>query len=165
MTSLEWFGLLGAIGGVSSGVATVALVIIGFRQLRAIRQQIQIANEQTKIWRSVDACDGFNRDPIVEEATKNIWTASGQGQDYSKIGDSNERDVILLLNYLDRLAIAIDQGLYVEQIIKDYLQPIVLKAGDNFINNKSLNIDFTELKSFCDLYNRWKQTPVGFKAP
>ena len=131
-------------------------------QVKALSDQIQQtreaearAAENTRVWKTTEACRHLDSDPIFEAASKRIWDASDGGKKYDK-GKLEERDLIIVLNYLETLAIGVRQGLYVEKIVKDHLEPAITKGVEKFVLTglveKDQNDNFEQLLA---LYYQW----------
>ncbi len=111
--------------------ATIALAVIAFLQLRALRL------EQRK-WQTLQACERFELDPLLNRQTELIFKASDSGKHYSPdrfVGPELQHAVINLLNYFDGIAIGIEQNLYHERIVRDHLESSLTKAVDTFLTN------------------------------
>ena len=108
-------------------VATSALAIIAYMQLSRIAENMRVDGEREKKWATLQACDRYNFDSTIHSVTRRIWDKSEGGTSYSD-KDAIKHDVISLLNYLDSLAVGIHQGLYVEEIVRDYMEPVIKKA-------------------------------------
>jgi type II secretory pathway pseudopilin PulG len=152
LISLEGVATLSA---VVQAVVAIVLVIAGLLQLRAIRRQIEAGNEQTRLvaeqtrlmalqqaadeererkWRTLSECNRYDSDPVIHEATVKLWE--------HRLGRSGTPDPRVLkpyaatiLNYLDSLAIGVNQGLYIDALIKDHMAEIVRYHVANHLND------------------------------
>jgi hypothetical protein len=98
-------------------VATSALVIMGLRQLRSIRDE---ANRE----RTLRVCERYDTDPILDRALRRLAIGWRTG-DIQRDPEKYRPFVTTVLNYLDTLAIGIAQGLYIEELARDHLAEIV----------------------------------------
>ncbi len=105
------------------------------------------------------ACQRYDFDPVIEAATARIWEASNKGIDYKT--NVERRDIVVLLNYLDGLAIGIDQGLYVEQIVKDHLASIFEHATVRLLDPQIVPI--TGFERVKQTHLRWTAT-LGYQS-
>jgi len=155
-----------AAAGIATALATIALVIVAQRELSQIPEQIRIQDERQRKWATVEACDAYVTDPVIYQASKNLWVASQNGTDYSDKDAIDAHDVATLLNYLESLATGVEQGVYVEEIVRDHFEGIMTKAVLVFIQGKSSenwrasDPYFPEeaVPGLMTLYMRW-QTP------
>lgn len=88
--------------------------------------QINEARAEAARNRTITACDRYDTDPILDRCCLALVKArkdgllEGKPQDY-------RIEIFTILNYLEGIAIGVEQGLYVEEIAKSYMEPI-LKA-------------------------------------
>lgn len=153
-----------AISTAVSAVATIALVFVALVQLGGLKQQIRQASDQERRRNTLEACQRFEKDPLVKRAMKNLWDATGYGADYTKLTDRNLFDALTLLNYLLGIAVGIEQNVYIEKMARDSLEPVVHKAVKSLIKGESgpgwkaatppLVTD-VHFDSLCRLYDRW----------
>jgi hypothetical protein len=172
--SHEW---VTAIATAVSAVTAVVLVYVAIKQLSGLRDQLhglkeqiqathlQITNsaELDKRRNTLEAIQRYEKDPIVHGAMKSIWDATANGTDYTKLTDSQKFHAFVLLNYLDGIAVGIHQDVYIEQMVKDYLQLSVHKAvkalikghsGDGWKAEKSIAPE-SGYKPLCALHDKW----------
>ena len=121
----------------ATALATIVVAIAAWIQLPLISQQVRGLSEQirlsreaeehaerrTREWETIKACERYNFDPVIEAATQRVWVASNNGTDYKR-PEVAERDLIVVLNYLDGIAIGVGQGLYIESLVKDHIGPL-----------------------------------------
>lgn len=126
--------------GVVAIAAWIQLPLIS-RQVRELSEQIRLSREaeqnaerRTREWETLKACQRYDYDPVLDEATRRIWVASNQGKDY-RARELDPRDITSLLNYLDGIAIGIQQDLYIENIVKDHLGIVFDHAVKSFLDS------------------------------
>lgn len=145
-----------------TAMMTVIIAVVGLRQLKKITEQTKAANDQKKKWASIAACERYDSDPILDEATKVIWNKRQSPTDYSNVKEY-EREVIILLNYLDSLAIGVEQKLYFETIIRDHMEPIINHAVEKFLLVDPCIFNKKDLQALVDLYNRWHSRSILYR--
>ena len=68
------------------------------------------------------------------------------------------------MNYFAALAIGIDQGIYVESIVRDNLKENIERAVDVFITPEySEHIKRSDLESLVRLREKWQSRPTKVK--
>lgn len=158
-----------AVGTVPLAVATIVLAVAAWRQLPLIAGQVNSLAEQIELtrgaeakteqrhrrWETLRACERYDFDPVIESASKRLYDNSDEGKDYAR---AEKRDMVVLLNYLDGLAIGIEQELYVEDLIHGHLGLIVTKCVERFLLSGLVNSDGYE--SLLELNSRWKKGPT-----
>ena len=121
---------------ISAG-ATIALVWIAIVQLGGIKEQIKQDSNQDRRRNTLEACQRFEKDPIIKDAMKRLWNVTVNGTDYTKLTDEYKFEALTLLNYLQSLAIGIKQKVYLEEMVKDFLQERVEKEVKVLIKGES----------------------------
>jgi hypothetical protein len=91
------------------------------------KEAIDAAERRLLETRTMDACHKVDTDPVLTACSKRIWEASDGGTNY-KTGRVDEHDLILVLNYIDGLAIGILQEVYAAEIVKDHTGLMFRKA-------------------------------------
>ena len=151
-----------AIGTILLVVVTGILAIVGYEQV----QDFKYENKKT---RTLNACDRYDTDVLLDASLRNIRKGR------LSVGDSNlftnadvyRTDIVSVLNYLDSIAIGIEQGLYIEELSKDHLNEILQRHVDEFLRNPEIPKkagfdvqDYIRLKSLAD---RWQTRPIQYK--
>lgn len=159
-----------ALGTVASAIAAFVLAAIAYFQLRDIKTQIRLAanqNQQTaeqdRRRNTLDACQRYEKDPLLKEAMKNIWIATKLGTDYTLLREEHHFDVITILNYFDGLASGMLQGVYIEEMAKDYLHEPLRKSVKALIRGESGDgwkadrgvFPPSHFESLMKVYDRW----------
>jgi hypothetical protein len=153
-----------------TAIATVVLAIAAAIQLPLIARQVRALAEQMKLsrdseanaerrmreWETLRTCQRYDFDPVLNDATRRIWIASRSGSDY-RHADVDRRDIILLLNYLDGMAIGIEQGLYIDSMVQDHLGPMFDRAVRCFV--ESGIVDGTTLANLLAVHAGWFKRP------
>lgn len=157
-----------AVATAVGSAAAIGTAIIAWVQLEKLGEQIRQASEQERRGRTLDACQRFEKDILLKRAMRNLFRATDNGSDYTKLKEEHVFDALTILNYLDGIAMGIEQNVYIEQLAKDYLENTVQKAvraimkgesGDGWKADKILvpERDFVPL---VKLYNRWNTKPT-----
>lgn len=136
--------------GVGTLAATVIIAVTALKQLSNQRRL-------NKIQRTVDAVRDYDTSPVIAEAERNIWEQSNHRLNYESV---DEFDKLTLLNYLDSLAIGIEQGVYDDKIVNDHLGSIIQAAVEKFINTGQVPED--EFPALIKIYDLW--FPVDYKT-
>jgi hypothetical protein len=139
-------------------ITSIVLAVVAVRQLPMIAKQIEAQTRQTEAqteqvglqveqtrvqgererkWETLRACHRYSNDPILHEVAKRVWEATDKGTNYTDDADFDEHDVIVVMNYLEVLAIGVRQGLYIEAIVKDFHEPIIDKMVKVFLLGES----------------------------
>jgi len=164
--SAEWVtaiatALLFAVTAILAFAAWKQLPMIA-GQVRALAEQIRLSREaeanaerRQREWETVRACERYDVDPVLEAVTSRIHASSNKGTDYSTV---EKRDLICLLNYFDGLAVGIEQGLYIEGIVRDHLGLIIDKLVQRFLIANL--VEKQGYDNLLRLYDRWHPKPA-----
>ena len=128
--------LVTAVATAVMAVATIGLAIVATRQLSALIEQLKLAREADERadrrlieTNTLRVCEFIYRDPVVYTASQRIWAASDDGTEYGN-ADIASHDLIVVLNYLDGIAIGIKQRVYSAEIVKDHMESTFVKIID-----------------------------------
>jgi len=117
------FGIAGGwtIGSLAewiSGIGTIGAIAAGIWQLK--RQTLQ-----QRQWATLQVCDRYDNDPVLTDAKKLIREVHFEPQ--SARADHNVRSACrTLFNYFDSIAIGLEQGLYIDDIVESHLRTIII---------------------------------------
>jgi hypothetical protein len=113
----------------------------------------------TKGWKTLSVCEKYDLDPTL---TKCCLTLAHAGRDeIRKHPENYQSELITVLNYLDGIAIGIEQNLYVESLVRDHLERILKTHVEKTLvgsNAADLKIDASGYDRLIRLYNRWSGT-------
>ena len=134
-----------------SALSTLALVIVGIFQLRQINCGLEENQDREKRQRTLNACDRYVFDPIIHSYTNSIWLNSNNGKDYTHITEP-DYNIIAFMNYLEGIAIGVSQGVYIKEIIRDYLWGDIYKAVKAIIRGESGEVEGFSWKAINSLF-------------
>ena len=114
---------------VASPIISLAAVIVAFFGVRALYKQtvmqIKDAHLESKKWKTLESCAQYELNDNIANSAKNIFIAFSKGGPDEATCNAIERDAVVILNYLDGIAIGVGQGLYIEELAHDHLNNIV----------------------------------------
>src|SRR6266481_3571781 len=106
---------------------TALLVAVGIYQVLAIRAE----NKKTS---TLNACSNYEQNPNIYDALQKLWAALENG-DLEREPRKFRPQINVVLNFLDAIAIGIEQGLYIENLAWDHLDAIVKRHVKRFIDS------------------------------
>ena len=139
------------------GVATVLLVVVAAWQICAARRQ-------AKGWQALAACEKYALDPILDRCCRRLEKAGAKG--VKKHPERYALEVTTVLNYLDGLAVGIEQNLYVESIVWDHLGPILtahVRAHLTGPGSWEYKIDSSAYLRLIALSDKWTDKRTRFR--
>jgi hypothetical protein len=148
----EFLGL-GAHGWTAAGTlilagVTLLLGVIALEQLKAVR-------DEAKSNRTLAAVDRYDFDPILDACLKGLRTARENGTPFVR------GDVVMVLNYLESIAIGINQGIYDEELAGEHMRYILVRTYERYLGEKAPAIADLDPKNYIpltDLYTKWSRT-------
>jgi hypothetical protein len=79
-----------------------------------------------------------------------------------------ERDVVVILNYLDGIAIGVGQGLYIEELARDHLRNIVEYHVSHLMKSSSKSkfgeIGENDYLFLLDMNSKWARSQPYYKS-
>src|SRR5690606_34431823 len=94
------------------------------------RYQIREIQRHNKCVRTLAAIDVYYRDPVIDAACRRIFDAKRTGE-FDKDPSAYRLDITTILNYFDGLAVGIEQNLYVEDMLRDHLEGILIEETED----------------------------------
>lgn len=142
-----------AIGTIALAFATLVLVAVGFRQLRSIRAE-------AKKERTLAICHRYDIDPVLDVSLRSLWILQTSGNKTAKELKKHRPDIVTVLNYLDSIAVGIEQELYIEELARDHIESIVKTHVEQYLKGttpKSAGLNPDHYKSLTKLCDSWSE--------
>ena len=162
------------VSAATTALGTFALAGIAWYQLTELRKQLSAQAAQLKVlgdrekqWRTIEACERYTYDPVLRDAKQAIWAARDQGRkQYIDDALSVRRDVVVLLNYLDAIGVGVQQGVYIEQIVRDHLHVLIVETVCRFVKDEwgEFDIDESKMNGLMHLYEKFSRSEVSHRA-
>ncbi|MBX3493179.1 MAG: hypothetical protein KF899_09470 [Parvibaculum sp.] len=156
---IGWGTVALAVGTFALAAAAWVQIPIVVRQLKALSDQIResrkMAEESDLRLRQLETlkiCSQSESDPTIVDVSRRIWEASDEGKNYTNTA-VKQHDLIIMLNYLDSVAVGIEQGLYIESIAKAHLGLMFRKVVEVIFPSKA--IDTVGYEAIIKTYDEW----------
>ena len=107
--------------------ATTALAVVAYFQISAARKE----NRQTQ---TLLACGQYDTSQLIFDCVKTIRKAL-ENKTLRRKAKAHRREIITVLNFLDAIAIGIEQKLYVESLARGHLEAIVKRHVSELIDS------------------------------
>jgi hypothetical protein len=151
----EWVAIWSAV----QAVGTIAATGVAAYQIHALRRD-------QKAWRTLEACERYERDPTLTKICESLRDARDEGE-LGKNPRPFRLEASTLLNYCDGIAIGVEQKFYVERIVKDHLEPIIRDHVEEFLSvemGPRIEIDPKSFSRLLAMIARWdKPQPPSFR--
>jgi hypothetical protein len=127
--------------------------------------QIQAVRKENRVERTLAACSRYESDVTVESCVRALRHALAAGGDYNANPRKYQHEAIIVLNFLDTIAIGIDQRVYDERLARDHMKAIVKKWMELLLEpTKAKELDLPEDDYRClnGLWSRWNQSEMYY---
>jgi hypothetical protein len=119
--------------------------------------QIGAARDEAKLNRTLAACDRYDLDPVLDARSRRLAEVRDAGDLQGKV-KAYRLDIFSILNYLESIAIGIEQGLYDENLVREYMEPIFVGCVEEYISSGVLQaLDYapTDFAKSAALCKKW----------
>jgi hypothetical protein len=120
----EWATVWSAV----QAIGTISAIGVAAYQIHALRRD-------QKAWRTLEACERYERDPALTKICECLRDARDKGE-LDRDPRPFRLEASTLLNYCDGIAIGVVQKFYVEKIVQDHLEPIIRDHVEEFLSAK-----------------------------
>jgi hypothetical protein len=147
-----------AVGTMLLGAATLSLVAVGYFQLRSVRAESRKS-------RTIEVCNRYDIEPVLDKSLRAVAVAKDSG-DLAKNPQKYRLDVDNILNFLESIAIGVEQGLYDKDLVKDYMQPIMRRHVAELIESgiaKAISAGPNDFKALEKLDKDWTGYKLGYR--
>jgi hypothetical protein len=150
--------LLIALRTIVLAAATIILVFVAYRQITAARTE----NRKTQ---TLLACGQYDTNPLIYHCLKRIRGAKDSGT-LENDAKKYRREIITILNFLDAVAIGIQQNLYIEELAYDHLEGIIKIHVSDLIDSgitDAAGCPRVQWQRLIDLRDKWTRAKPRFK--
>lgn len=175
-SSFDWTAILQdpnwitALAGALGAIFLLFMLLVLCVQLGGIKKYLRATLEQTKAGAeaerrraTVEAVRKYESDPELRNAIQTLWTKTKQGTDYTLLEEADKMHAHTLLNYFDGICHGVEHGVLVDDVVREYLRPVVHKAvkalikgesGDTWISDGPL-VDEEGYETLLKMHHRW----------
>ena len=146
-------------------IAAIFAVIYAIKTIEQSKVQVGAALDDAKKWKTIEACERYDTDAVLDQALRNLRKAilSGGLKKYPK---KYKPDMVTVLNYLDGIAIGVSQGVLVEEIVKDQIRSIFVTHFEEFMDSglaEKAGIKKTNYMHLCELVEKWRAPITDYR--
>lgn len=148
-----------AIGTFVIALATFVLAGVAFVQITAARKE----NRKTQ---TLLACGQYDTSRLLYRCVKKIRAAKDDGS-LRKNAANYRREIITILNFLDAIAIGIEQDLYIEGLAYDHIEGIVKTHVSDLIDSgvtDAAGCPRVQWQRLIDLRDKWVRAKPRFRV-
>jgi hypothetical protein len=157
---------------VFSSIISLSAVVVAFFGVRAIyRQTLMQINDthlESKKWKTLEICAQYELNDNISDSAKNIFIAFAKGEPDDEACNAVSRDAVVILNYLDGIAIGVGQGLYIEELARDHLRNIAEDHVSRLLKPpakaKFKEIDENDYLFLIDMHSKWARSQTYYKS-
>jgi hypothetical protein len=142
----EWATVWSAV----QAIGTIGAIGVAAYQIHALRRD-------QKAWRTLEACERYERDPTLTKICECLRNARDKGE-LDRDPRPFRLEASTLLNYCDGIAIGVVKKFYVEKIVQDHLEPIIRDHVEEFLSVKmapKIEIDPKSFARLVEMIERW----------
>jgi hypothetical protein len=149
-----------------TAIGTICLAITTALLYFSAMWQLFLIKKEAKKNRTLDICNRYDNDPVFDAATETL--ASGKSSGGLAANPTHyKKPIVTILNYLDSVAIGIEQGLYINDLAKDHLNEILQSHVIEYLLDvnvsRACGYDVGHFKRLKKLSESWNQTPTNYK--
>jgi len=142
----------------SLAAVTALLVGVGIYQILAI-------GAEKKKAQTLSACSNWEQNPNIYDALQKLWAALESGE-LEREPKKFRQQLNVVLNFLDAIAIGIEQGLYIEDLAWDHLDAIIKRLVKRFIDSgiiERAGLEREDHQRLIDMRDRWSRSRPRFR--
>jgi hypothetical protein len=148
------------------GLALCATTYVAWYQIGALRREQELRRKDEKAWRTLEACERYESDTVIASALKTLARARNSNK-LLEDPVTYRVPVVTLLNYFEGIAIAAEQGFYVESIVRVHLEPMMRDHVLEFCADEAARKMKLPVKEFNRLYvllDKWAAKPISLEV-
>src|SRR5271154_3111276 len=152
------WGLTVAQWGAFTGIATAALTLATVGVAWVAWYQIGAAREESKKTRTLEVVSRYDNDPVMDRALRRMARGRDNGTLLTNPRDYR-LDIVAVLNYLETIAIGIKQQMYIADMVRDFMEPIVASHIDEIRNSQmiqKIGLETDDFGHIFELAESWK---------
>ncbi len=148
---------------ITSGVASIAQAVALFAAAAVAWWQIAALRRDQRAWETLKACERYDSDLVLSAMLLRLRDA----RDSNQLA-TNPRpfrfEMSTILNYLEGIAIGLEQNFYNERVVRDHLEPIMRAHYQEFLVDfgPRAGMDAHDFNRLRSLINRWDGQPLQF---
>ena len=150
LTTGEWVA--------ATGIATGALALATVGVAWVAWYQIGAARAEAKKTRTLEIVSKYDHDPVLDRALRRTARARDSKLLFTNTMDYRT-DIVAVMNYFETIAIGIKQGMFIEEMVRDFMEPIVKSHIDEIEKEKlfeKIAADPDYFEHICELNEGWK---------
>jgi hypothetical protein len=156
----------------SSSIISFIAVFVAFFGVRSIYKQtlmqIKDTHLESKKWKTLEICAQYELNEKISDSAKSIFAVFSTGDPDGKTCKTIARDAIVILNYLDGIAIGVGQGLYIEELAREHLRNIVEYHVSLLLKSSAKSsfkdIDENDYLFLIDMHSKWARSQTYYKS-
>jgi hypothetical protein len=135
-------------------MATIGLILATGVLAWVAWYQIGAARDEAKLNRTLAACDRYDLDPVLDACSRRLAEVRNSGDLQNNV-KAYRLDIFSVLNYLESIAIGIEQGLYDKKLVREYMEPIFVGCIEEYVTSGVLKpigfepVDFSKSVAIC----------------
>jgi len=148
-----------AVGAVAAAAGAFATAAVAWFQIGALKRQ-------QRGWETLRACDKYDTDSVINQALVKLRDVR-DADELAKNPRPYRLEITIVMNYLEGMAIGIEQGMYDPRIVRDHLEPIIRDHVKEFLDRdmvKRLEMESDDFSRLKRLIESWDQKPTLYRT-
>ena len=154
---------------VASDIAVIVQALIAFLAALFAYITIRVTRNESRKWNTLNACAQYELNESIVNANDRLYSAFQEGRRMPPAEEcmALQRPSIVVLNFLDGIAIGVYQGLYLEELAKDHLKTIVNVHVKNLLESgceRHLQLDKKDFQFLVAMNEKWRRDKPYYRA-
>lgn len=137
--------------------ALVGLLFVWY-QIRQATGQARDALQQDRVAKTIEACDRYDSDPLIDAALRKLSKDSSSGK-LKKNPASDKIELVTVMNYFDGIAICLRESVFDEAIAKEQIGEIMIVHYRDLVSSGiavQAGIKMTDYANLTALVEKWQ---------
>jgi hypothetical protein len=165
--SIAAWTAIGAMATILLAMATIAVAWVAGYQISSARAEAVAARNEAKRQRTLEVVSRYDHDPVLDRALRRMARARDSGKLFTETR-TYRTDIVAVMNYFEGIAIGLKQDIYIEEMVRDYMEPVFRSHIDEIVKEKifeKIGADIDDFEHICALDDSWRpKSKVHFKG-
>jgi hypothetical protein len=158
MSLADW----ASVASIIQALVAIGALVAAFVGARIAWMQIKRSEMENRKWKTLDICAQYELNHDLSEAANYLRKFYFDGS--QKDLDATKAAAKLVLNYLDGIAIGVEQGLYIEALAKDHLRAIVRGHVRGIFGSGRTILNEDDFEKIIAMNSKWTANETFYKA-
>lgn len=151
----------------AADIAVIAQAILAFVAALIAYFTLRANGSENRKWKTLDVCSQYEFNDRIANAADLLRQAPMQSAPQAYPWNNLRDPATIVLNYLDGIAIGVEQGLYIESLAKDHLRSIVQTHVTNLLDSTrqhQIGLVRNDFRFLVDMNQEWTRDKPFFRS-